>query len=53
MQASTPPLKPLSSRTKWLIALCLCIAVLLLEFLTYHMAYRMVMMKGPSIPLRS
>lgn len=40
MQASTPPLKPLSSRTKWLIALCLCIAVLLLEFLTYHMAYR-------------
>lgn len=40
MQASTPPLKPLSSRTKWLIALCLCMAVLLLEFLTYHMAYR-------------
>lgn len=40
MQASTPPLKPLSPRTKWLIALCLCAAVMLLEFLTYHMAYR-------------
>ena len=39
MQASSP-LKPLSSRTKWLIALCLCVLVLLLEFLTYHMAYR-------------
>lgn len=39
MQASSP-LKPLSSRTKWLIAMCLCVLVLLLEFLTYHMAYR-------------
>ncbi|WP_302015271.1 hypothetical protein [uncultured Akkermansia sp.] len=39
MQASSP-LKPLSSRTKWLIALCLCVLVLMLEFLTYHMAYR-------------
>lgn len=27
-------------RTKWLIALCLCVLVMLLEFLTYHMAYR-------------
>lgn len=39
MQASSP-LKPLSPRTKWLIALCLCLIVMLLEFLTYHMAYR-------------
>lgn len=39
MQASSP-LKPLSPRTKWLIALCLCVLVMLLEFLTYHMAYR-------------
>ena len=31
---------PLSPRTKWLIALCLCVLVMLLEFLTYHMAYR-------------
>lgn len=53
MQASTPPLKPLSSRTKWLIALCLCIAVLLLEFLTYHMAYRIGYDEGAPIPLRS
>lgn len=34
------PLKPLSPRTKWLIAICLCVIVMLLEFLTYHMAYR-------------
>lgn len=39
MQASSP-LKPLSPRIKWLIALCLCLIVMLLEFLTYHMAYR-------------
>ena len=39
MQAPSP-LKPLSPRTKWLIALCLCALVMLLEFLTYHMAYR-------------
>ena len=39
MQASSP-LPPLSPRTKWLIALCLCVLVMLLEFLTYHMAYR-------------
>lgn len=39
MQAPSP-LKPLSQRTKWLIALFLCVIVLLLEFLTYHMAYR-------------
>lgn len=39
MQASSP-LNPLSPRTKWLIALCLCVLVMLLEFLTYHMAYR-------------
>ena len=38
MQASSP-LPPLSPRTKWLIALCLCVLVMLLEFLTYHMAY--------------
>lgn len=34
------PLPPLSQRTKWLIAACLCVLVMLLEFATYHMAYR-------------
>lgn len=40
MPSSVPHLKPLSARTKWLVALCLCVLVMLLEFLTYHMGYR-------------
>lgn len=40
MQVSDPSLKPLSPRTKWLIAMCLCFVVMMLEFVTYHMAYR-------------
>ena len=35
MQASSP-LPPLSPRTKWLIALCLCVLVMLLELSLIH-----------------
>lgn len=49
MQASSP-LKPLSPRTKWLVALCLGVLVMLLEFLTYHMAYRIGYDEGMLTP---
>lgn len=49
MQPSSP-LKPLSQRAKWLVALFLCVMVLLLEFLTYHMAYRIGYDEGMLVP---
>ncbi len=34
-----PPLKPLSSRTKWIVALCIGVIILLLEFFVCRLAY--------------